>query len=315
MVLSKYGEWVCARCGLVDDQLLLPPLFEIEPLSDFSASFKIYVSPDGKPIKRDGLGSVILRCKGQFKDSKGNVLSYKRFSKLQRTHTLYSRSASMKVGSNAMDSLRRACASMDVPAHVYERSCYIYLKALKCVKSKGSSYSLAAASLLIASRELKYPLTLREVVHLFSSMGHRVVPRTVSRLAAEILNKLGIKHVSRSPEDYLPKIINELRNVKRVKRQLEDLGLDGDKYFVLLSQKAYFVFNLLGNRIKVGKNPYLLAVSVIYVADKLVAKELNCKPLLSQKLLAVHLNSTEYTIRQHYKIIRSCLSNADKRQA
>ena len=313
LVLSKYGEWVCASCGLVDDRLLLPPPFEIEPLSDFSASFKIYVSPDGKPIKRNGLGTMILRCKGQFKDRRGNVLSYKRFSRLKHTHKLYSRSAQMKMGSDAMDALRRACAFLRVPANVYERSSYIYLKALKAVKDKGSSYSLAAASLLIASRELKYPLTLREVTSLFSSMGHRVIPRTVSRVMAEILNKLNIKHFLRDPEDYLPKIVNKLKQLKFVKRRIEDLDLNDEKYFLLLMQKAYYVSKLLNSRVKVGKNPYLLAVSIVYVADKLVSKELNCKPILSQKLLALHLNSTEYTIRQHFKIIRNCLKKADER--
>lgn len=303
LVVSDYGELVCSNCGLIVDVIYKPPLFEIEPLSDFTASSKVYVNPDGKPIRSDGLGSIILRCKGQFKDRRGAVLDFRRFYKLKSINDLCLKFDLDKTMIGALNVLGRVCSILCVPRSIYERACYIYIKAFKRSRGVSSSYLIAAASLVIAARELKYPLTLNEVSDAFSKIGHRVILRSLSKAISLIFDDLKLEYRIPSPQNYIPKVISMLRSNYRVRRLLDDYEIDPERYFVLLEKISYKILNFIDERFRLGKNPYLLAVSTVYVSDKIVAKRLQSKPLLSQKLLSAYLGSTEYTIRHHSKSI------------
>lgn len=303
LVVSDYGELVCSNCGLIVDVVYMSPLFEIEPLSDFTASSKVYVNPDGKPIRNDGLGSIILRCKGQFKDHRGAILDSKKFSKLKNINDLCLKFNLNKTKINALNVLNRVCSLLRVPRSVYERSCYIYVKAFKHSRGVGSSYLIAAASLIIAARELEYPLTLSEVSDSFTKIGHRVIVRSLSKAISMILERLKLKYRVPNPQSYIPKIISRLRSNYRVKRLLDDYEIDHREYFLLLERESYRILCFMDDKLKLGKNPYLLAVSTVYVSDKIITKKLGLRPMLSQKLLSIYLGSTEYTIRHHSKVI------------
>ncbi len=307
LTISEYGELVCTNCGLVNDKIYLPPLFEIEPLSDFSATSKVYVSPDWKPTRSDGLGTIILRCRNFLKKDRSNISNYIRFMKLSYIHEIYSRDPFYKSTLNAFYALRRACSNLRVSSHIFQRASYIFLKAIKHVREAGSSYVIAAASLLIAVRDLNYPITLREIASTFSQMGHRVLAKSISKAAILIARRLNINWKLRRVEDYLPRIVNNLKFIYEVNHRINDLEIDKDTYFNSLLNVSYKIAKILDDKIRMGKNPYLLAISIVYIADKIIAKELNCKPILSQKTLAIHLKSTEYTIRQHFKIINEIL--------
>ncbi|MHA1373332.1 MAG: hypothetical protein ACTSR7_03450 [Promethearchaeota archaeon] len=49
-----------------------------------------------------------------------------------------------------------------------------------------------------------------------------------------------------------------------------------------------------------GRNPFILTGAIIYLADKLLAKEFNQKAILTQKLISEATNIAEYSIRDHY---------------
>jgi len=301
LVISDHGELVCSNCGLVNDKIYLPPLFEIEPLSDFSAPNRVYVSPDGKPIKDGWLGSVIIG----FRDLSNRVEDSEKILKFMRLSSLHHLSsiAPYKSLLGALCSLRRACSNLGVPKHVFHRASYIYLKAMKQAKKFGSSYRIAAASLLLAVRELGYPVTLKEIVDAFSKMGHRVVARTLLKTAFLISRKLNIDWKFSAIGNYIPRVINELKNNERIIEKLRENKINQEHYFNELIKLSYKISNILSKHIKMGKNPYLMAVSIVYTADKVIAQQHGYKPVLSQKALAMSLKTTEYTIRQHFKII------------
>ena len=190
-----------------------------------------------------------------------------------------------------------------------ERACYIYFKATNLPDRLGTTYQIAASAVLIASRELKYPLTLKELSSTFADMGHKILARSIAKVAAKITYSLSIKKRIRSPEDYLTKIISTLKENKRLKYKINYILDSYEHYFNLLLRFSYIIIRKIEHNFKVGKNPYLFAVSVVYLADKLVCRKLNCSPILSQKFLAENLGSTEYTIRQHYRYLKKYLKN------
>ena len=49
-----------------------------------------------------------------------------------------------------------------------------------------------------------------------------------------------------------------------------------------------------------GRNPFILAGAIIYLADKMLAKEYNQKAILTQKIISETTKIAEYSIRDHY---------------
>ncbi|MDH5403863.1 MAG: hypothetical protein OEY49_15305, partial [Candidatus Heimdallarchaeota archaeon] len=48
-----------------------------------------------------------------------------------------------------------------------------------------------------------------------------------------------------------------------------------------------------------GVQPFPFAVSIVYLADRVICKFYCCKSILTQKTLANIVNSAEFTIRDH----------------
>ncbi len=49
-----------------------------------------------------------------------------------------------------------------------------------------------------------------------------------------------------------------------------------------------------------GRNPFILTGAIIYLADKLIAKENKQKSVLTQKVISEATKIAEYSIRDHY---------------
>ncbi|MEM3393433.1 MAG: transcription initiation factor IIB family protein [Candidatus Methanomethylicia archaeon] len=309
LVVSEYGEVVCSECGLVHEKVYLQPLFEIEPLSDFSAIEKLYVSPDGKPLRVEGLGSTFIKVKGKFRDVRGKDIENPHFLKLKKIDAIYVKSRCK--GLDASLSLRRVCSILNIPKNVYERASYIYGKILNVNKYFGTSYQLTAAALLIASRELKHPLTLRDLISIYRKLGHKISAKSIMRIVSSISTELSIKKVLRTPKDYLLHIINKLKANDIINRKIIYFtGKSPEEYYTELINYSSKIYELIDERFRIGKNPYLLATSIVYVADKVLCREKGYyQPVLSQKLVAETVGSTEYTIRQHCKYLDKIVNN------
>jgi len=308
LIISDYGELVCLECGLVHERVYLQPLFEIEPLSDFSAVEKLYVSPDGKPLRKEDLGSTFINIKGKLKDSKGREINEQRFLRLGKVNTIYVRKHDKSL--NAVMTLLRVCSLLNIPKSVYERAGYICNKVLNDKKKIGTTYQLAAASLIVASREHKYPLTLKDVVKIFRELGHKISVKSIMRITSNILREFSVKSITMEPKDYLTKIIHILKSNEEINRRvIYSTGKKPDEYYNSLMNYSLSIYEKIDEKFRIGKNPYLLAVSIIYFADKLLCKKLNCQQILSQKLISEVLGSTQYTLRQHMKYLNRLIEN------
>ena len=67
-----------------------------------------------------------------------------------------------------------------------------------------------------------------------------------------------------------------------------------------LRNDIYEILQKLSSWERKGRNPFILTASVIYLAEKLLAKELNHKSVFTQELISKATNIAEYSIRDHY---------------
>ncbi len=57
-----------------------------------------------------------------------------------------------------------------------------------------------------------------------------------------------------------------------------------------------------------GRNPFIFTVSAAYASDKLIAADYQRKSVLTQKLASQATDVAEYSIRDHYSMIKRVVS-------
>ena len=58
-----------------------------------------------------------------------------------------------------------------------------------------------------------------------------------------------------------------------------------------------------------GRNPFIFTVSVAYTGDRLIASEHGRHSVLTQKLASKATKVAEYSIRDHFGVIKKLLEN------
>ena len=82
--------------------------------------------------------------------------------------------------------------------------------------------------------------------------------------------------------------------------RLKILGWATEEYQHNLLKASYKIADSIETTNIGGRNPFIFAVSIIYVADKKVAEEFDKRYVLTQKLLSKITGVAAYSIRDHY---------------
>jgi transcription initiation factor TFIIIB Brf1 subunit/transcription initiation factor TFIIB len=297
---------VCEECGLVADTQYVPQDYIISVNTDKNELAKQYVSPGERVDIIDGMGSYIGNFKGtKSRDYQGNLLPKDKelyFRKLNRIYNFRARIRHKESQYRVLKSLNHATTLLQLSDKTKQRAAYIYRKSLKHPNHKEVSTHpvLMTVALFLAIRERKEPVTLQEVITAFKQLGHRVPLNKVMRVL-ELLKKCpGIELMRRKSEDYIPRLVSKIVRhpevISRIRRRLWKLS----EYQVLLMRAANKLLEKITLEQRGGRHPYIFAASVLYAADLLIAKQLDRRSALTQKLLAKIVNVAEYSIRDHY---------------
>jgi len=83
---------------------------------------------------------------------------------------------------------------------------------------------------------------------------------------------------------------------------------DKEEYQIKLIDGCNRILNLLNQKIRGSRNPYILAGAIVYGSDKLIARENNKKSILTQSIASRAMEIPEYSIRDHYvKLVKPYL--------
>lgn len=256
----------------------------------------------------DSLGSYIdYHNKSYFYDSQGEPLSSNRqalFRRLKYHYDLKARTQNKETDYNALRVLNRVSALLRLSENVRNRAAYYYRKITSEKISAEISNKLitVSACLFIAIREFKEcaPITIQELAEIFKGLGHRVSVRSIVRELPRLQGKLAINiHVRRS-EEYLNRIVSTVVAQPEVRQRLEETDADSEEYRFNLSSTALIILKTLSLPSRGGRNPFILAVSAVYAADRRISENKNAKPILTQKILARATGTAEYSLRDHF---------------
>jgi len=314
-LVTSQGHIVCAECGLVLSREFVLPTYQMghRPRAD-SPEASVYVSLGNRMHIIDGLGSYIGFHKDRyFQDSQGHALSGRMQKKFKRLKTIYS--TRIRIGKNeakyrALRTLNHVSKLLMLNDQVRDRTAYLYKKVVsESPQRVSNNILLIAVCLLMAVREFKdeAPITLDEIANVFEKFGHRVNVRAIVREALRLKSLTGYSPQIRKPDDYVPRVISMLMNNPRVVSKVQSRGWEVKEYENALRNKVLEVLDMIPASKRGGRNPFIFTVSVAYASDRIIAIQHDRRAVLTQKLASNATKVAEYSIRDHFGMMKKII--------
>jgi transcription initiation factor TFIIIB Brf1 subunit/transcription initiation factor TFIIB len=307
-LISNSFEVICKNCGLVLDSIYKESSYVVNDSSDKNSLNKQYVAIGERTDFIGGLGTFIDYENSRYlKDNSGRLLSpneQKLYRRLKRNYSQFLRIKSHETEYRIFNILNKITIYLNLNKNIKNNAAYYYKKIIKSEPKVINNISLIAFCIFYAVRKEYHnaPITIIEIANAFQNFGHRVNPRLILRDGLRYKKYLYKKVEPHKSEDYLVRLLNDVINHNHIEIRLEKKGLKWNKneYENHLTSKCREILKSLSKWERGGRNPFILTGAIIYLADKLLAKELNQKAVLTQKLISEATNIAEYSIRDHY---------------
>jgi len=317
-LVTSRGHVVCANCGLVISREYVAPTYQMgEQKQSDTPDASMYVSLGNRMHIVDGLGSYIGFHKDRyFQDAHGQALSGRTQKKFKRLKTIYS--TRIRIGKNeakyrALRTLNHVSKLLMLSEQVRDRTAYLYKKVIsESVEKVSNNILLVAVCLLMAVREFKNeaPITLEEIANVFEKCGHRVNVRAIVREALRLKSLTGYAPEIRKPKDYVPRVVSMLMNSSRVLSKVKSRGWDSKSYENELRDKIHMILTMIPASKRGGRNPFIFTVSAAYASDRLIASQFGKRPVLTQKLTSAATEVAEYSIRDHFGMMKKIIEKS-----
>ncbi|MFX1239140.1 MAG: hypothetical protein ACFFAS_20280 [Promethearchaeota archaeon] len=305
--ISTSHEKICEECGLIINEMLSETSYILNNAIDSMRS-KQYVSLGERPDFIGGLGSYIGYERSKYlKDNMGRLLhpnGQKLYRRLKKTYAPFLRIKNHETEYRIFSILNKITLYLGISKHIRNNAAYYFKKILKNEEKIINHISLIAFCIFHSSRKENHnaPITINEIVRAFQSFGHRVSPKLILRDGLTYKSHLSTDSEPHKSEDYLTRLTHEVINHKELENKMlkKKINISKIEYQNILLKKSSEILKKLTIWDRGGRNPFILTGAVIYLADKLLARELGQKALLTQKMISEATKIAEYSIRDHY---------------
>ena len=307
IILNSF-EKICKDCGLVINNFFKESAFVFNDLNNKNSLSKQYVALGDRTDFIGGLGSFIdFENSKYLKDKNGKLLppsEQKLFRRLKKNYAQFLRIKNHETEYRVFNILNKISLYLNLNKNIRNNAAYYYKKITKTEEKVINNISLIAFCIFFAVRKEFHnaPITITEISNAFQNFGHRVNPRLILRDGIKYKRHLNDDSKPHKSEDYLIRLIDDLIRHKYLKERLFKKGvLWSEREFQnKLIRKCREILKELPLRQRGGRNPFILTGAIIYLADKLLAKDYNQKAILTQKIISEATSIAEYSIRDHY---------------
>ncbi|MFX0042021.1 MAG: hypothetical protein ACFE8L_03830 [Candidatus Hodarchaeota archaeon] len=307
IVINSF-EQICNECGLVVNRFFRESSYIFDDIKKLNNLSKQYVALGERTDFIGGLGSFIDYENSKYlKDKSGKLLppnEQKLYRRLKKNYSQFLRIKNHETEYRVFNILNKVSLYLNFNKNIRNSAAYYYKKILKQEEKVINNISLIAFCIFYAARKENQnaPITINEISETFQSFGHRVNPRLILRDGLKYKKHLSTDSAPHRSEDYLIRLINDVINHKDLENRMVKKGVTWLKkeYQTILTIKCREILKQLSYWKRGGRNPFILTGAVIYLADKLVAKENKQKSILTQKMISEATKIAEYSIRDHY---------------
>jgi len=280
----RRGEIVCRNCGLIQNDNAFSLGEERTWFDQDEKTKRKRTGPPRKYSKRvEGLTTEIDKYD---RDIKGRAVPIERKQQLYRLRKWQRRS---RIGTSvdrnlsiALPELDRMCGYLNIPNNIKEECARWYRKCVNKGIVRGRSIeSVIAAVIYLVSRWHKMPKTLAELEQVSG-----VKRKDIGRSYRTICRRLGLKMVSASAIDFIPRFSSELGTSGKTEAKAIEI-----------------VTKAMKKGIVSGKSQRGVAAASIFLADELTGDN----ELTSKKIADTLEGITEITIRNRYEQLRKVM--------
>lgn len=306
-IINTSFERICENCGLILDELLSDTSY-IYSNSRETIHNKQYVSLGDRTDFIGGLGSYIGFERSKYlKDNFGKLLhpdGQKLYRRLKKTYAPFLRIKNHETEYRIFNILNKITLYLGMNKNIRNDAAFFFKKIIKNEEKVINNISLIAFCIFYAARKETHnaPITINEIARAFRIFGHRVSPKLILRDGITYKHHLSKDTEPHKSEHYLTRLIYEVINHKELEIKLQKKKTMWNKmeFKNLLIQKSSEILKNLTSWHRGGRNPFILTAAVIYLADKLIAREYNQRAILTQKMISQATKIAEYSIRDHY---------------
>jgi len=307
IILNSY-EKICSECGLVVNNFFKESSFIFNNIKNQNNLSKQYVALGERPDFIGGLGTFIDYENSKYlRDKSGKLLppnEQNLFRRLKKNYAQFLRIKNHETEYRIFNILNKISLFLNLNKNIRNNAAYFYKKIIKNEEKVINNISLIAFCIFHAARNENHnaPITINEIARAFQNFGHRVNPRLILRDGITYKHHLKKDSTPHKSEDYLIRLINAVINHNYLEERLVKKGVILTKSEfqnrLLLKCREILIKLPLWNR--GGRNPFILTGAIIYLADKLLAREKSEKSVLTQKIISEATDIAEYSIRDHY---------------
>jgi transcription initiation factor TFIIIB Brf1 subunit/transcription initiation factor TFIIB len=293
---------------LVVNNFFRESAFIFNDLKNQNSLSKQYVALGERTDFIGGLGSFIDYEKSKYlKDKSGKLLppnEQKLFRRLKKNYAQFLRIRNHETEYRIFNILNKISLYLDLNKNIRNNAAYYYKKVIKNEDKVINNISLIAFCIFFAARKEHHnaPITINEISKAFQNFGHRVNPRLILRDGIKYKHHLNKDSTPHKSEHYLIRLIDEILKHKLLEERLLKKGVlwSLSVFQNNLIMKCREILKELPLWRRGGRNPFILTGAIIYLADKLLAKDFAQKAILTQKIISEATNIAEYSIRDHY---------------
>ncbi len=314
-IIHSSHEKICKRCGLVIDIFFNDSSYCFKDQAMKNHLYKQYVALGDRTDYIGGLGSYIDYERSKYlKDRYGKLLSppeQQLFRRLKKNYAQFLRIKNHETEYRIFNILNKVVQYLKLNKNIKNNAAYYYKKIVKNEKRVINNISLIAFCIFFAVRKENHnaPITINEIAYIFQKFGHRVNSRLILRDGLKYKKHLTSKAKPHKSEDYLNRLIHQVMEHRDLNERLVKKGTNWtkDEFQNILIMKSADILKKLTSWKRGGRNPFILTGAIIYLADKLIAKEYKKKPILTQKIISEATKIAEYSIRDHYvNLLKPC---------
>jgi len=303
LVVSKTGEYVCEKCGLIYDRTKMNALTKRDDKEEKNAPYQ-YVEMLNKSPFKTPISWYGVKRKGREEKSIQEKIQY--YSKLDFIQRYYIDGLPIKSVRKAYAILLSLCSLIPIQmtSSIKRRALEMYYTTvMKNRHVKKNHIALMVACFYIALRERNQStdLTLKKLIAHIKKLGFNISLSDVFKALFTLRRTIGVILRPRKSDDLLPTAIKKIISDDNIRRKMAKNNIDP----LLYSKKLYEEAKTLLQKSGLQKNPLSLIAAALYTADKILASRFQWKEMLTQKVLSSILDVSPFTIRElYYKTFR-----------
>jgi len=309
-IIETNSEMVCQHCGLVLGEIFQKSTFLIKKSQTTKGGLqhRQSVAMGDRQDFTGGLGTFIDYEKSKYlRDKYGKILppsEQRKFRRLKKNYSQFLRIKDHETEYRIFNILNNISTQLNLNRSIKINAGYYFKKIIKNEEKITNNITLIAFCIFYAIRKESHnaPINIFELCKAFTIRGHRVSPKLIMRdgmLYRKYIDKNTEHHKS---EDYIVRLLNEIINHELLEVRLKEkqFPLSKEEYLNELTIICRKILSSLSPWKRGGRNPFIMAGTVIYLADKILAKKLYSKAVLTQVLISKATKIPEYSIRDHY---------------